>query len=132
MKIEAYLEIIAPRWGKEEREYQTVPPRKPYVCGTGKNNALMHKIKNVRLRWWGLGPRGEYLVRLQSPRMLAVTMCERWIPLHNTKGKICELPKEDTVLCAKCHGKGTNFPRGTKHEVPLPLAKVRLGCVEEK
>src|SRR6185437_11763786 len=54
----AYLDIKAPRWGPEERAYQTVKPRKPYVYGTGRNNALMHVVRCVRLRWWTAGPRG--------------------------------------------------------------------------
>lgn len=128
--VAAYMEITAPRWGKEEREYQTVPARKPYVYGTGHNNAVMHKIRNLRLRWWTCGPRGEYLVRLQSPHILAVTNCGQWISIGGTKGKTCAMPKPDAVLCAACHGKGRNFPRGHKHDVRLKLAKVRLGCVE--
>ena len=126
----AYLDIKAPRWGPEERAYQTVAPRKPYVYGTARNNALIHVIRCVRLRWWDTGPRGAYLVRLQSPRMMAITNCGQWISIDSAKGKMCELPKPDAVVCKSCLGKGRNFPRGEKHEVPLALAKVKLGCVE--
>ncbi|HEX3985790.1 MAG TPA: hypothetical protein VHX13_04190 [Acidobacteriaceae bacterium] len=128
--IAAYPEIIAPRWGAEEREYQTVAPKQPWVHGTGKNNALIHRIRVVRLRWWTCGRGGKYLIRLQSPRMMAVTNCGQWITIDSTRGKVCNLPKADAVICAACMGKGRNFPRHEKHEVPLALAKVRLGCVE--
>lgn len=126
----AYEGITAPRWGPEEREYQTVKARKPYVHGTGKNNALIHKIRCVRLRWWTCGSNGHYLVRLNTPRMLAVTNCGQWISIDSAQGKMCELPKPDAVMCAACAGKGRNFPRREKHEVPLTLAKIRLGCME--
>ena len=126
----AYPKITAPRWGPEEREYQTVAPKKPYVHGTGKNNALIHTIRCVRLRWWACGPAGRYLVRLNTPRMTAVTNCGAWISIDSAEGKMCALPKPDAVLCAACNGRGRNFPRHEKHEVPLALAKVRLGCVE--
>lgn len=129
-KTAAYNEIRVPRWGKEEKEYQIVKPRKPYVFGTNSNNALIHKVRHMRLRWWACGPRGQYLVRLQSPRMMAVTNCGRWIFVDGTKGKLCELPRPDAVFCAACLGKGRNFPRGEAHEVSRELAKVRLGCVE--
>lgn len=125
-----YPEITAPRWGKEEREVQIVPARKPYVYGTNSNNALMHRVKHLRLRWWTYGPHGDYLIRLQSPRVTAVTLCGRYIPIDGTRGKTCELPRADAVLCGMCTGKGTNFPRGKKHAVPMQEAKVKLGCVE--
>ena len=98
--------------------------------GTGRNNALIHTIRCVRLRWWTCGPGGHYLVRLNTPRMMAVTNCNCWISIDGTKGKMCELPKPDAVMCAACQGKGRNFPRHGEHEVPLALARVRLGCVE--
>lgn len=125
-----YPEITAPRWGIEEQEVQIVSPRKPYVYGTGKNSALVHKINYIRLRWWTYGPRGEYLIRLQSPRMAAVTNCGQWISIDSTRGKLCSIPKPDAVFCACCHGQGRNFPRNKQHVISLELAKVRLGCIE--
>lgn len=127
----AYTEIRAPRWGKEEREYAIANPKVPYVYSTGPNSCLVHKINYVRLRWWECGPKGEYLVRLQSPRMMAVTNCQQWISIDGTKGKVCAFPKPDAVLCARCHGEGTNFPQGIPHKISKKLAKIRLGCVAE-
>lgn len=69
------------------------------------------------------------MVRLQSPRMLAITNCQQWVSIDGTKGKTCALPRPDAVLCARCHGEGTNFPHGRTHKVPMSLAKIRLGCV---
>jgi len=127
----AYSAITAPRWGAEENDVQIVPARMPYVYGTGGNSALMHKVIYLRLRWWDCGPRGAYLIRLQSPRMLAVTACSQMIRIDGTRGKCCALPRPNAVLCAACHGQGRNFPRGREHAVPIQLARVRLGCVEE-
>lgn len=126
----AYLDIMAPRWGKEESDVQIVPSRKPYVYGTNRNNALIHVVRHLRLRWWTYGADGHCLVRLQSPRMTAVTRCGRYISLNGVRGKTCALPRPDAVLCKACLGKGRNFPRGETHEVPVELARVRLGCVE--
>lgn len=125
----AYTEITAPRWGKEEREYTIVKSHIPYVYATSRNACLIHKIDHVRLQWWACGPRGAYLVRLQSPRMIAVTNCQQWMSLDGTKAKACALPRPDAVLCKRCHGEGTNFPHGRSHEVPKALAKIKLGCI---
>lgn len=130
-QVAAYTEITAPRWGKEEREYQIVKSRVPYIYGTSRNACLIHKINYVRLQWWKCGPRGDYLVRLQSPRMIAITNCQQWISMDGTKAKTCALPRPDAVLCARCHGEGTNFPHGRPHKVSKQLAKVRLGCIAE-
>jgi hypothetical protein len=55
----------------------------------------------------------------------------KYIRLSDTSGRTCAIPKPDAVLCAACQGKGRNFPRGKEHDVPMNLAKLRLGCVEE-
>jgi hypothetical protein len=131
METRAYTEIRAPRGGKEEREYQTVPSKKQWIYGTGRNNALVHKISHLRLRWWThSSPGGHYLVRLQSPMISAVTNCGRWMRLNDTSSKTCNIPRPDAVLCKACMGQGRNFPRGREHSVPLAVAKVRIGCVE--
>jgi hypothetical protein len=129
--IAAYTEITAPRFGTEEREYSIAKHHPPYVYGTGRNNCLIHKINYVKLRWWTHGPRGDYLVRLQSPHIFAVANCGAWFALDGTKAKSCTLPRPDAVLCAKCHGEGTNFPHGRPHKVSRGLARVRLGCIAE-
>lgn len=132
MTTAAYHEIRAPRWGNEESEWQTVASKSKYVFGTNSQNALMHRILHLQLRWWTCGPQGEYLIRLQAPRVVAVTICHRWIRIdsHSTNGRICALPKADAVLCGSCHGQARNFPRGQGHKISRELAKVRLGCVE--
>lgn len=130
MKTAAYMEIRAPRWGVEEKEVQIVAPKKPWVFGTGRGNALIHKINHIRLRWWDFGPGGHYLVRLQSPRIAAVCNCGRYIRLTDTSGRMCAVPKADAVICKACMGEGRNFPRGREHEISASLARVRLGCIE--
>lgn len=129
-QISAYPEIRAPRWGVEESEFQIVKPKAPYVFGIGRNNAVIHTIRHIRLRWWTTGPSGAYLMRLQSPRMLAETKCGVWRNIGTATAKTCELPNSDAVMCAACNRKGRNFPRGQKHEVSLALAKIRLGCAK--
>jgi len=126
--IAAYTEIRAPRWGKEESESQIVASKVPYVFGIGANNAVIHTIKHIRLRWWTTSAGGAYLVRLQSPRMIAETNCGTWRHIDGPRTKTCELPAPNAVMCAMCNGKGRNFPRKQQHEVPLALAKIRLGC----
>jgi hypothetical protein len=125
-----YDGVTAPRWGKEEREYQIVRPKKAYVYGTGGGNCLVHRINYVKLCWWTTSPTGAHLVRLENPRMIAECFCGRTLFLDSTKAKMCEIPKPDAVLCAACHGEGRNFPKGKPHKVSRELAKIRIGCIE--
>lgn len=126
-----YEGITAPRFGAEENERQIIAPKKPYVHGTGRNNALLHVINYVQLRWWTWEPNGDHLTRLNTPRMFAFTKCGAYFRIDSTKAKMCELPKPDAVVCKSCLKEGRNFPRGKRHDVPLALAKVRLGCIEQ-
>jgi hypothetical protein len=133
--VSTYSGITAPRWGKEENERQIVRPKKQYVYGTGRNNALLHKVDRLELRWWTCGPTGAYVVRLESPRIIAVTVCgqHRFIGARangSRLDRLCSVPKPDTVLCGRCHGKGVNFPHGRPHDIPLAIAKARLGCAD--
>lgn len=129
MKTECYDGITAPRNGPEENAVQIVAPKKQWCYGTNKSNALVHRIAYVRLRWWV----HDYgcMRRLSSPRMMAVTKCQRYIRLDDTTGTMCEIPKPDAVLCKACLGQGRNFPRGKKHEISLEVAKVKLGCIRK-
>jgi len=127
-KVSAYTEVRAPRWGAEEHAVTYAKRIPKYVHG-GKNAALLHRVLKVRMRWWGYGPWGAYLVRLQSPILIAECVCGMSFRIENTSAKVCESPKPDAVLCGRCHGRGRNFPRDSEHEVPMSLAKVRLGCV---
>jgi hypothetical protein len=131
MSVATYTEIRAPRWGKEEREYVIAKSSRPYAYSTGANSCLVHKVLHLRLRWWTAGPRGEYLVRLQSPTIFAVTNCGQSLSLNNASARSCALPKSDAVRCARCHGEGVNFPRGMEHKVSKRIAKVKLGCIAE-
>ena len=129
--IAVFPEVRAPRWGKEESEYTLAKKHVPYVFSTSTGAALIHKINYVRLRWWTCGPGGKYLVRLATPRMGAVANCGAFFFLNSARAKMCITPRPDAVLCAMCHGKGRNFPRGGQHEVPRELAKIRKGCIME-
>lgn len=131
MQTSAYEKITAPRWGKEEREYSIAKKHPKYVFSSGKNASLIHKVREVKLRWWACGGRGEYLMRLQTPRMFAISMCGASFRLSDTSSSTCAIPAPEAVLCAMCHGEGRNFPRGKEHKVPMTLAKVRLGCISK-
>lgn len=127
--VSAYTEVRAPRWGAEENSVTYAKRIPKYVHGARGNAALLHRVLRVRLRWWTCGPNGNYLVRLQSPRLLAECVCGMTFRISDTSAKVCESPKTDAVLCGRCHGRGRNFPRNHEHEVPMSLAKIRLGCV---
>lgn len=124
-----YTEIRAPRWGKEEREYTLAKRTPKYIYGASGNSCLIHKVREVRMRWWECGPGGFYLVRRQSPRMYAECMCGMSFRVEAGVSVTCDLPRPDAVLCGRCHGDGVNFPRGKNPKIPRNLAKVRLGCI---
>lgn len=129
--VAVFPEVRAPRWGKEESEYTRAKKHPPYVYGTSGNACLIHKVNYVRLRWWTYGGGGSYLIRLSTPRMIAVTNCQRWYSLDSTRAKTCATPRSDAVLCAACHGTGRNFPHGREHAVSKEMAKIRKGCITE-
>ncbi len=120
----------APRWGREERDVTLAKKHPPYIYGTSHNACLIHKINHVRLRW-GYGSNGEYLIRLASPMMIAVTNCHMWWSLDSARAKTCSIPRPDAVLCAACHGLGRNFPKNREHAVKRETAKILKGCVVE-
>jgi hypothetical protein len=127
--VSAYTDITAPRWGKEEKEYTLVKKHPPFVYGTSRNACLIHKIREVRLRWWTTSSDGHHLVRLQTPRMTAETNCSMWFQLNSGNGATCAMPNPDAVLCAKCHGLGVNFPKGRQHLVSRAIAKINKSCI---
>ena len=53
---------------------------------------VLNQIREVRLRWWTCADDGHHLVRLQSPRVLAITNCSQWISIDNSGGATCEIP----------------------------------------
>lgn len=127
-----FPEVRAPRWGAEESEYTLAKKHPAYVFSTSNSACLIHKVSYVKLRWWALGPRGEYLVRLASPDLVAVANCGAFFFLSEAaRAKTCVAPSADAVLCGMCCGVGRNFPRDKKHEISRELARVRKSCVAE-
>lgn len=124
----AAYDVVVPRWGPEENEVFYAKRTPKYVFGTGRGSALVHRVIRVEIRWWEHTYHGN--VRRQSPKLTAVCGCGAFFRISSTKARTCEIPKPDAVLCKACDGHGRNFPRGKEHEVPKPLAKVRLGCIE--
>lgn len=102
-----------------------------YVYGTTGFAALVHKIHFVQLRWWEVGGKGEYLIRLDKPHATATTVCGQNFYLRDKMANVCAMPKSDAVLCGRCHGEGPVFGRNGKGTVTRREAHGRLGCVAE-
>lgn len=108
-----------------------------YVYSLGRNGALIHKVNYVSIRWW----RGsmDRMIRLRKPCIIAETICgmakfvqtdEQQYRSNRLRASFCEIPKPDAVLCGRCHGEHTNFPRkDPTAKERLKLAKVKLGCI---
>ena len=106
----------------------------PYVFSINANAALVHKIRSVELRWWKVGGvRGECLVRLHRPRLIANTLCGTFFFLNGAKSRTCQIPSPEALLCGRCHGVGAIFDRVTCRTKDGTLtrsdAHVKLGCM---
>lgn len=124
-----YTGVTVPRGSKEEGEWVPTRRFKKYVYSTSSNGCLIHRVREVKLRWWDYSY--HYLMRRRSPVICATTNCGINYFISGTKAKFCDIPAPDAVLCAMCHGEGRNFPRGRDHKVSKELAKIRKGCMEE-
>jgi hypothetical protein len=102
-----------------------------YVHGRIGMAMLLHKIDHVDLWWYETDNTGSNLVRLQSPRMIAHTVCGNSWSIDGTRAKTCQLPNPETVLCGRCEGTGTIWGRGKTPKVTKRQAKDRLGCIVE-
>jgi hypothetical protein len=104
-----------------------------YVYSQAKSNGcLIHKIADVELRWWEA--HFDYMVRLDTPKVIAHTVCgmAKFITHGLRKGNAltCAVPKPDAVLCGKCHGETCSFPRkDPASKQKRKEAKLKLGCI---
>jgi hypothetical protein len=127
-QIALYDGVTAPRGGKEEREHDYAKTFLPYVYSTSRNAALVHRVLRVQVRWWDCAM--THMLRRQSPILIVECACGMFFRINGAKAKMCEIPKPDAVLCGACNGKGRNFPRRRPADIPLSLAKIRIGCIE--
>jgi hypothetical protein len=123
-RIEGRPDFDNPRFGI------TRAKRHPkYVYGS-IFGSLIHEINYVEFRWYEL--KMGYCIRLDSPRISATTKCGMsfFVSNYNSRGKasVCEIPKEDAVLCKACRREGRNFPKNKKHDITKQEAKARIGC----
>jgi hypothetical protein len=106
----------------------------PFVFSIRGNSALIHKVDAVRMRWYEVGGRGEYLYRLDQPRLTAVTVCGMYKRLSGESSRTCMLPNPNALLCGRCHGEVPTFSKhgaATKAGITRTAAHVKLGCVVE-
>lgn len=105
----------------------------PYVFGTSKMCSLVHRIVSVELRWYVPGGhRGECLIRLRRPMMLARTACGNVRFLQAKRSRTCLIPNPDALMCGRCIGELATFGKhgaGTKAGISRSTASAKLGCV---
>lgn len=108
--------------------YATRHPK--YVYSISGNSSLVHVIKHIEFHWW----RGVYdhMEREDPPRIVAETVCGMSKFLSGSgynRSNVCILPRLDSVLCNRCHGKPPNFPRNDPERwKKRKRAHIVLGC----
>lgn len=103
-----------------------------YVYSVNKNACLMHKVANVEIHWFALVAGGRQLGRLKQPAMIAHTVCGVARILTPDRSRTCHVPLPHSILCGRCHGNGSVFPkrgRSFREGLTRQEANVRLGCV---
>lgn len=106
----------------------------PYVYSTDGTGCLVHKIARVELYWYRVGGVGDYLVRLNEPRMTAYTVCGAMRYLTPRASRTCVVPDPDAILCGRCHGDVATFGKygpALKAGITRREAHTKLGCVVE-
>jgi hypothetical protein len=103
----------------------------PYVYSP--IGALIHKVALVRMHWYDA--KGDYLERLQHPKLIIVTIChQHFFPKKHGKpwAVMCELPRPNACLCGPCHGQLPTWGRDSNPTVTRDEARRLLGCVDER
>lgn len=68
---------------------QIVTSKMKYVYSNTRNACLVHKIQEVRLRWWDFDY--HYWLRLQHPVVLVTSTCGRFFRLEGQGAKMCAI-----------------------------------------
>lgn len=104
----------------------------PYVFSIRGPARLVHKVAYVELHWWRIAGRGEKLVKMKRPVLIAHTPCGFSTRLKAQNARTCHVPNPDAMLCGRCHGESASFGKhgaATKAGVKRTEAHVKLGCV---
>lgn len=104
-----------------------------YVYGASVTALLIHEIGYVELHWYDAD--FDRLIRRDSPKTIIVTRCNQIFFVRNHKGTgstMCEIPKQDAVLCTRCQGaSGVFFKSGAVSKdgrITKQEAHKLLGC----
>jgi hypothetical protein len=125
------MNIVKGRPDFEDHNFGKTKAKKhpKYVYGSNYG-CLIHEISYVEFQWYEF--KMGHCVRLDSPKITASTRCGMFFFVSNCrsrgKAKVCEIPKEDAILCKACQKQGRNFPKNKEWEVSKQDAKTRLGC----
>lgn len=127
-------EVVRGRPDFANREFGKTYAKKhpPYVFGIRGVSCLVHKILRVEMHWYRCGGRGDFLVKMKRPVMIAITTCQQSFRLTPTVSRTCILPNPDALLCGRCHGEGATFGKSgpsKKEGITRQVAHVKLGCV---
>lgn len=102
----------------------------PHVFSIYAGSGLIHKVAFVELHWYRVIANGHKLVKMNRPHAIANTTCGMHFHLTAERARTCRVPKEDAILCGRCHGEVASFGKHGKYrDVPRPIAHVKLGCV---
>lgn len=103
----------------------------PYIYSV-LGGMLVHKTQEAECVWYS--PKGDHLVRLNSPEINVKTVCGMTFLMGRSqkRAEACKIPRKDAVLCGRCHGTGAVFGKGLREkEITRAEAKRRIGCVME-
>lgn len=104
----------------------------PYIFSVRGGSALVHRVSNVQLHWYRVSGRGERLVRVNRPLMIAHTVCSMSFRVQGSNSRMCMIPNPEALLCGRCHGEPATFGKhgkGTRQKIRRAVAHVKLGCV---
>lgn len=104
-----------------------------YVYSLSHQAMLIHKVAYAENYWYV--PMGDHLLRLDTPKIIARTVCNQSFFIHlprdhrKFRASFCEVPNPEAVLCGGCHGEVATFGKHGNPPCTKELAKVRLGCI---
>lgn len=103
----------------------------PYVFSIRGLSCLVHKVAYVEIRWFNYGPGGHTLIRTDTPKMIANTVCGYHFFLEAKRSRTCQIPDPAAVLCGRCHGEVATFGKDGPAQqagISKQAAHIALGC----
>ena len=107
----------------------TEAKKSPKYVYSPRQGMLVHKVAKTSMAWYRVGPPGDHLIRLDSPRIVYFTICGQMCFPGKARSVTCAVPDPNAVLCGRCHGEGPVFPKNRPWKVTKREAHDRLGCV---